>query len=238
VSSMLAGLAELPRWLWLVVKKWIWLLGLLPAALDIASMYMPGFPQVQIPLEWSIGMGCLGVFISAFLVHLDVKSRLAGYEYQEPEYDLQVLKVSSKVCGEDNIHVDAIFRMTRRNHWPGTLIEISLAGSDLPDGVAAGQISRTSYKPVDWQCYNMLKFPYTIPPAGCDFESTVHYPVVKPPDQRDKKQWEEAIVHLGLLIGYETQPVSYVQKSVPLDIPIDLGAVFEEFAASEIEEAT
>ena len=79
---MLAGLAELLRWLWLVLRKWIWLLGLLPAALDIASTYIPMFPQVQVPLQWSIGAGCLGIFVSAFLVHLDVKSRLAAYEYQ------------------------------------------------------------------------------------------------------------------------------------------------------------
>jgi len=227
----------LPHWLWLVIRKWIWLLGLLPAALDIASTYVPGFPQVQIPLEWSIGAGCLGVFISAFLVHLDVKSRLATYEYQEPEYDLQILKVSSKVCGEDNIHVDATFRMTRKNPWPGALMEISLVDSRLPDGIGEGQISRISYQPVDWHCYNPLKLPYTIPPVGCDFEITLHYLVVESPDRRDEKQWEEAIIHLWLLIGYETQPVGYIQKSVPLSISVNLIEVFEEFAVSGIEDS-
>jgi len=223
--------------LWLVIKKWIWLLGLLPAVLDIASTYVPGFPQIQIPLEWSIGVGCLGLFISAFLVHLDVKSRLATYEYQEPEYDLQILEVSSKVCSENNIHIVAAFRMTRRNPWPGALMEISLVDSKLPEGVSAGMISKMDYKPVDWHCYNMLKFPYVIPPAGCDFEITVHYPVVKPLDLRDRKQWEEVVIHLGLLIGYETQPVGYVQKSVRLSIPVNLAKVLEELVVSGIEES-
>ena len=237
MNRVLAGLAELPRWVWLVIKQWIWLLGLLPAALDIASTYVPGFPQVQVPLEWSIGAGCLGILVSAFLVHLGVKSHLAAYEYQEPEYDLQILEVRSKVCSENNIHVVATFRMTRRNPWPGALMEISLADSKLPDGVGAGQISQMSYQPMDWHCYNMLKFPCAIPPVGCDFEITVHYPVGKPPDQRDRKRWEEAVIHLGLLIGYETQPVGYVQKSVPLSIPVNLAEVFEEFAVSGIEDS-
>jgi hypothetical protein len=237
MSRLLDGLIELPRWLWLVAKKLVWLLGLLPAALDIASTYVPGFPQVQVPLEWSIGAGCLGIFVSAFLVHLDVKSRLAAYEYQEPEYDLEVLEISSKVCGESNIHIDAVFRMTRKNPWPGALMEISLVDSKLPDGIDAGQISQASYQPLDWHCYNMLKFPYAIPPVGCNFEITAHYPVIKSPDQRDKKQWEEVVIHLGLLIGYETQPIGYARKSVPLSIPVNLGQVFDKFAVSEIEES-
>lgn len=237
MGRALAGLAELLRWLWLVVKKWIWLFGLLPAALDIASTYVPGFPQVQIPLEWSIGAGCLGVFVSAFLVHLDVKVQLAAYEYQEPEYDMQVLEVSSKVCSENTIHIDATFRITRKNPWPGMLVEITLVDSELPNGVGVGQISRMSYQPVDWHCYNPLKLPYTIPSVGCDFGITAHCPVVKSPDQPDKKQWEEAVIRLGLLIGYKTQPVGYVQKSVPLSIPVNLGQVFDKFAISGIEES-
>jgi hypothetical protein len=167
---------------------------------------------------------------------LDTRSQLAAYEYQEPEYDMQVLEVS-KVCGENSIHVDAIFRITRKNPWPGMLMEISFVDSELPDGVNAGQISRTSYQPLDWHCDNMLKFPYAIPSVGRDSWITVHYPVIKSPDQSDKKQWEETVIHLGLLIGYETQPVGYVQKSVPLSIPVSLGQVLDNFAVSEIEES-
>ncbi len=156
MNRLLAGLTELPHWLWLVVRKWVWLLGLLPAALDIASTYVPGLPQAQIPLEWSIGAGCLGVFIATFLVYLDVKSRLAVYEYQEPDYDLQVLETSSKICGSDHVHIDATFRVTRKNPWPGALVEVSLGDSELPEGIGSGVICKQGYKPLDWHCYNVL----------------------------------------------------------------------------------
>lgn len=236
MSRLLDGLIELPRWLWLVAKKLVWLLGLLPTALDIASTYVPGFPQVQVPLEWSIGIGCLGVFASTFLVHLDPRSRLTVYENHEPDYDLQVLEVSSKVCGSAQIHIDCTFRVMCKNPWPGELIRISLDDSKLLRGIAPGLLSHLCYRPIDWHCDNPLSLPYPIPPNGCDFGFTVHYPVSEPLDSQAKKSWERMIVRLCLLIGYETQPVGCLQKSIPLGIPVNL-KVLGKFVKSEIGDA-
>jgi len=236
MDRVLKGLVELPGWLWLIAKKWIWLIGSLPAMLDIAATYIPGFPQVLIPWQWSVGIGGLGFLVSVYLVHLDLKARLAVYEHHEPHYDLQVLETSCKACRSDQIHIECIFRVTRTNPWLGELAEISLADNKLPPGTGSGMISRQDYKPLDWHCYNLLKFPYLIPTAGCDFQITVHYPVVESLDPRTKKLWERMVVRLCLLVGYETQPVGYVQKSLPLDVPINLGKVFEELVGPGIED--
>ena len=231
-SRVLDGLVELPRWLWRVAKKLVWILGLLPAALDYGHAYIPGFPQVQIPLGWSIAAVILGIIVSTFLVHLDVRSRLAAYQYQEPDYNLEVLSVEAKACAANKLHVDTEFRVTRANAWPGTLVEISVIDGQLPDGLGAGQVAQMSYKPLDFPWTNLLKLPYTIPPVGCDFEVTVHYPVVKLPDIRDVKQWQDAVVRLGLLVEYYTQPVGYTRKCVPLDIGVDLSELHDEFLSS------
>ena len=233
---LLTMLVEFPHWLWLVAKKWVWLLGLLPAILDIASTYVPGVPQVQIPWQWSAGICCLGFLISVYLVHLDINDRLAAYEDHEPHYDLQVLDMSSKACRQDQIHIECAFRMTCKNPWPGELIEISLADSKLPPGIGAGMISDQNYKPLDQHCVNLLKFPYPIPRAGCDFQVTIHYPVVEPLDPRARKSWESMVMRLSLLIGYATQPVGYVQKCIPLEIPVNLGRVFDDLVKSGIED--
>ena len=72
------------------------------------------------PWQWSVAIGCLGFLASAYLVHLDLRTRLAVYEEREPDYELQVLETSSKACRPDQIHVEVTFRMTRKNPWPGT----------------------------------------------------------------------------------------------------------------------
>lgn len=231
-SGARAALAELRRWSCLIVKKWVWLIGLLPAALEFGDTYIPGFPRVHVPLEWSIAAGSLGIIVCAYLVHLDVRARLATYEYQEPQCNLEVLSVEAKACAANKLHVDTEFRVTRANAWPGTLVEISVIDGQLPDGLGAGQVAQMSYKPLDFPWTNLLKLPYTIPPVGCDFEVTVHYPVVKLPDIRDVKQWQDAVVRLGLLVEYYTQPVGYTRKCVPLDIGVDLSELHDEFLSS------
>jgi hypothetical protein len=236
MNRLLTGLVELPHWLWLVAKKWVWLIGLLPAIFDIISTYVSGVPQVQIPWQWSAGIGCLGFLISVYLVYLDLKDRLAVYEDHEPHYALEVLETSSKACRPDQVHIECAFRMIRRNPWPGELIEISLTDSKLPRGIGPGMISRQDYKPLDWHCHNLLKFPYTIPRAGCDFQITIHYPVVELPDLRARKSWESVVVGLSLLMGYETQLVGYIQKCILLDVPVNLGEVFDDLVKSGTED--
>lgn len=236
MDMALTGLRALPYWLAQVAKKLWWLLGLLPAVINLGSTYISGFPQAHIPAFWSVGIVLLGLFMSVFLVHLDLRERLAGYEYHEPQYRMEVLEVSAKICSSDQIHVDCAFRVKRETPWPGELVEISLVGNDPTEGIGAGLISRKEYKPLDWHCFNMLKLPYLIAPAGCDFHLTVHYPVTRPIDLAGRPKWERMAVRLCFLIGYETQPVGYVQKQMLLDIPINLGEVLDDLIDEENEE--
>jgi hypothetical protein len=237
MSRLRIGLVELLHWLWLVAKKWVWLIALLPEAIDITTTYVPWLPQMQISWQWSVVLGCFGVLASAYLVHLDFRARLAAYEEHEPHYELQLLETSNKLCSPDQIHVELKFRVIRKNPWPGALVEISLDDTALPSGFGSGLISSQVYKPLDWHCYNPLKLPYVIPPAGCDLQFTIHYPIAKALDSQAQKQGEQMTIRVQLLIGYETQPLGYVQKCECLNVPVDLGRLFEDLVSSRTEDA-
>jgi nucleoside phosphorylase len=152
-------------------------------------------------------------------------------EQQVPDFDVQVLETSSEACRIDQVHVELTFRMMRRNPWPGVLMEISLGESRLPTALGLGEISSKQYKPRDWHCYNTLKPGYAIPPAGCDFQLTLHYPVVEAPTAGTQEQWQQTRIRLQLLMQYDTPPEGYGRKCVYVDVPVSLSNAFGELLA-------
>jgi hypothetical protein len=223
------------HWIWLVVKKWVWLIALLPATLELLSTYIPWFPQVRLSWQWSVGIGLVGLLISAYLVHRDVKAALAIYQDHEPKYDLSVLELETKNCAPEQAHIECTVRIVNTTLWLGQIEQISLANGKLPTGLSGGIISSQSYQPIGWHCYNMLKLPYLIPQNGVDIQLEIHYSVGKSLDVRFRKSWERMQISINFLVGYETQPVGYIQKSVLLQIPVNLGKVFDELSTIKTE---
>lgn len=82
------------NWLGKVLKKWLWILGFLPMVLDyiatyIPDEYVPGYIQRIIDKgvgwQFTLVLVCLGLLISAFLVHLETQRALEECEQTRRE---------------------------------------------------------------------------------------------------------------------------------------------------------
>lgn len=87
--NRVCAVIEFANWSWRVVKKGVWLLGIVPQLLDWISIYVPAESTpsgIRSLLEaggsWSVTfiLAGLGLFVSVFLVHLDDKRVVAESE--------------------------------------------------------------------------------------------------------------------------------------------------------------
>jgi hypothetical protein len=218
-------------WLRRVLKKWIWALGFLPQLLDYVSTYIPAdyVPSfisdlLEVGGNWQLTgiLVAIGLLISAFLVQLEVETKLADYEHQEPKYALDI-EVSSKICRGGQVHIDCKFIMNSLNPWPGTLAEVGI--EDRQNQLKGLGEWKLTGKPVG--------LPRQIRQPEHDFDITIHAEIIGSIDVMQRSRWESVTIPLFLLLEYYTQPNGLVRKSLPLSISVDLGQQFDSIAESQ-----
>ena len=229
------------RWFWRVTKKGFWILGFLPTLLDYIATYVPAryipgtvstFLRTGASLRLSLILVAIGVLISAYLVHLETEATLAAYEYQAPEYELEVQEVRSELCQKDVVHIECDFSMRGLNPWRGYLGRIAVAGENRVKGLAGWEVEdvcrrqRDVYVPIS-------PWPFPIPQSESQLRVTLHARVQGSVNPEPRAAWGKVEIPLRLLVEYDTQPAGHVQKLVPLEVQADLGKELDAIVASQ-----
>lgn len=221
-------ISEFPFWIKNVLKKWVWLLGLLPIIIDYGSAYVPAFPDIELSWRWIVILGGVGLFISAFLVHIDLRKQLSKYEYHEPVYEVEVIDLDARLCTQDQIHVECAVPIRNQTPWPGRLVRISVSSAELPQGITSVVLETTNYRPLDFLHENHLRLPQEITAAGIEIRPTIHYHIQHPLAEYKRDSWSDWTMDLQLVIGYSTQPIGYVEKLIEISHEMHLEHLFDE----------
>lgn len=225
------------RWLWKVIRKGVWLLGIFPTLLDYISAYIPG-DYIPTHVSDFLGTGgsqnltlflaAGGMLVGAFLVHLETEARLADYEHQAPEYELKIKEVTSDFCGSGcHVEVHCHLSIMGTNPFKGELEYITVSSEGQIRGLGRWKIHGAGYGGA------RSRLPVTVPNSECDLVVVVHAKIEEEtPEPSFRDAWKDVEFSLQLMTGYSTQPVGYVQKPLLVNIPIDLGEQFDALAAS------
>lgn len=227
------------HWLWQVLKKWWVWLGLLPLLLDLVSAYIPTdyipapiFDLLKVGGNWQLTLVLVTFFLlkSAFLVHSETEDRLAAYEYQAPKYDLETEEVSSEIDpARRHVNVRCKFRMRAITPWEGDLANITVVGENQLKGLGYWKIHYKEYRHSAGY-FTVLNLPFAIPQPECDLGVLIRSEISGFVDPGQRKEWENAVIPLSLIIEYFTQPVGRVQKELSLDIKVNLGQEFDSIS--------
>lgn len=221
MPKLLNFVKDFSRWLHLILQKWVWVIGLPLPILEALSFYVPGFPQINISWQLSLGVGISGIVISAFLVYREQKLHLDAFLDNAPQYVFQVTDLSQKICEGDKIHIDCNVQITCKTIWVGVLDNIRIEVINLPEFIDKGEISRKDYQPLDWHCPNPLKLPYELPQNGVDLGLEIHFEYDKEYKTAKKKPRGDPNLFLCFLIRYYTPGLGYVQKCERVSVPLN-----------------
>ena len=213
------------HWVYLILKKWVWAIGLPLPILDLLSLYVPGFPQISISWQLSVSVIVCGFIISAFLVYRDQELHLAELLENEPQFKFQLSDISQKICEGDKIHLECNIRISSHTAWLGILDNISLEAIKLPEFMGSGEISGMQYQAIGWHCPNVLKLPYQIPQNGVDIGLEMHFPYENIEGMSKNKPKGRGSVNLCFLIGFQTPARGYLQKCERVKMPLDFGSI-------------
>jgi hypothetical protein len=220
MGKLIKLLLDFFRWIYLLLKKWVWVIGLPLPVLDMLSLYIPGFPKINISWQLSIGVAIIGFVFSAFLVYREQKLRLDAIFDNAPEYDIQVSGLSQKICEANKIHIECNVRITCKTVWVGVLDNVSLEAINLPAIIGLGEISNKTYRPLDWHCPNQLKLSYEIPQNGVDVGLEIHY-AYNENVEVDSTDFKKGAIAVCFLIGYHTPRLGYIQKCERVWLSLD-----------------
>jgi hypothetical protein len=236
------------EWLFAVLKKWLWVLGLAPAIVDFVSVYIPSrfipspvasFLASGATLPLSLTLFVVGFFASTYLVYKDsqqrsmarvteFENRLEAYEHHAPEYEIAVTDVEVGSC-LSGCHVEVGFNLSLAplNPWAGHLASIFIDNRHQITGLG------------EWTDLTMQKSNQSPvhPPTEINAPNLALYMSMKAEIGIEKQliesEWSLLGVPITLVIGYFTQPVGNVEIKRELTLPVDLRKRF--LAAQEYQ---
>jgi hypothetical protein len=230
----MSALTELRHWLWLIFKKWVWAIGLVPTALSLVATYVPESPT-SLPLPLNVGALALGFLVSVYLVHLDLKNKLAQYEYHEPKYDIKIKHREAKVENKE-IVVRCVVQITSLNAWSGMLTAIRATNKKAPSGLSDPKITRRLViNTSDWSRHqNEHEFPFTLSSSTYEVPITIAYTVDGTAEASDNREpWKQVAVQIHFVIRYTPQPIGEVEKCKHVSFSIDLSNAVEHLLQSD-----
>jgi hypothetical protein len=190
---------------------------------------------LQLPLGFVLSLAFVTIllFLSAFLVHSRTTDEVAVYEYQAPDYELEIGEVRSNVCRKGvHVHVQCDFNMRNRTPWAGYLTNVTVEGENQTKGLADWKIESIGRWGRDARFYEIRDWPFLIPHPKCDFSISIRSEIGELVNTRQREEWESVVIPFRLVIEYYTQPIGSVQRLLPLDIEANLGQVFGTIVAS------
>jgi hypothetical protein len=141
---------------------------------------------------------------------------------------LKIKEVTSNVCrSRCHVEVHCYLSIMGTNPFKGDLKHITVSSEGQIRGLGLWEIRDAEYGPAK------SRLPVTIPNSECNLVVVAHAKIEEgTPGPGFRDEWKNAEFSLHLMIEYFTQPVGYVQKPLPVNIPIDLGEQFDALASS------
>jgi hypothetical protein len=111
--------------------------------------------------------------------------------------------------------------------WKGSLTDIIVYGESPLKGLRCWEVVRIEHLTTHGH-FTQTRLPFAIPHPECDFEIVIRSEISGPVDSEQRKEWENAVIPVNLVMVYSTQPVEDpIQTKLPLNIQVDLGKQFD-----------
>lgn len=204
----------------------------LPSILDFISAYIPKKdlpPSLNKLLEagasWETTLIIVTFLLlrAAFLVHLEIMNRLEAYEFQAPDYELEIKNVSCNLCS-NRCHVEVCCNLGIRgtNAFSGDLIRVVAESKNQIKGLDPWEILSVYYGNYG------STLPKTIPNSDFELIIKIHAKLFKETiESMSRDGWRNAKILIHLVYRYFTQPVGLVQKVLPIELLVDLRDQFD-----------
>ena len=198
---------------WIV---WVWFF-----ALDALGLVVDTFVPTFSPPRWLYAViPGIGFAIANVKLLLDSERRLEAYEYQAPEYELEVTDVSSDVCRmacHVNIYCDVSIKAT--TPWTGYLVKITVPAENPIRGLGNWEVADVSYRE---RCNRISRWPLEIPDPVLNLQIKIRAVTSDQIDPSESDKWRCVAFPVNFVIGYFTQPIGDVQKLKTLPVQADL----------------
>jgi len=216
----MASLAEIVRYLGTylgrLLKIWVlWIFVLLDVLGLIVDMFVP---EISLPwwLYWLIaGVGFCGANVRLLL---DCEDRLAEYEEQAPEYELEVSDVGADVCRQAcHFDVECTVTITPTTQWIGYLAKPTVDRENSIQGLGDWYVERVGYSD---RCTRISDWPFQIPDRVLDLRVHIRCKTSDQIDSSQADEWAGALLRLNLQIGRAMPRGGVATKMWGLDVDL------------------
>lgn len=222
----IAGIIKyLPKYLVKILEVWIvWVWFVILDTLGlIVDTFVPTFSPPRW-LYWTIAGA--GFIVANAKLLLDYEERLEAYEYQAPEYEVQIVNVSTDICRTAchvNVYCDISIKAV--TPWTGHLIKVTADGENPIQGLGLWEVHGTWYGD---SCASPAHLPLELPDPILNLRIKIRSEISEP---IDPPQSHIVLLPVNLVIGYFTQPVGDVQKIEALTVPVYLQEALQAILA-------
>jgi hypothetical protein len=239
------------EWLFAVLKKWLWVLSLVPVIADFVSVYIPSafipppiasFLASDATLSLSLSLFALGLLVSTYLVHRDnqhhsmmeiteFENRLAVYEHHAPSYKIAVTNTMVSLCSQ-GCHVQVKFAqsLVPLKPWAGHLKTIMV--NNLPPLTGLGEWTDLIIQEPN---QSTLHLPIDINPPNLTLCISIKAEI-SIEKQLSESEWGMLEVPITLVIYYFTQPEGDVEIEQQISLPVNLRMTFLDALAYQLGE--
>lgn len=207
----------LPKYLDRLLKAWVvWIWS---PALEVLTLIVDTFVPSFSPPRWLyVVIAGVGFVIANVKLLLESEKRLGAYEYQAPEYELDVTRVDPRLPKGSHIEIECEVSIRPTTSWIGHLSDVTGNGVNPVRGLG------------DWTVYDVrytdnkigfARLPYKIA-RQCGAIVTVLVSIDEQLDPRAANEWKNVRFPLAFIFQYFTQPVGDVQKLMTLSVQADL----------------